>query len=67
MNEEKKEFIYRDNPKTLSDVVVGMIRKALETVCPLLKLPFFAKKLDNLKSSRPIHSMAIMYEILCMM
>ena len=44
-----------------------MIRKALETVCPILKLPFFAKKLDNLKTSRPIHSMAIMYEMLCMM
>ena len=67
MKETTKEFTYTSNPETLSDVVVNMLRHALETVCPLLKLPLFSKKLDHMKSSRFIHNLAIMYELLCMM
>ena len=49
---ENNEFVYKNNPKTLTEVMVGFVRGILETVLPFLKIGPFPGLIDKLFASK---------------
>ena len=64
---ENKEYVYKNNPKTLTEVMIGFVRGILETVLPFLKFGPFPKLVDRVFNSRFARSFLGSYGILLLM
>ncbi len=64
---ENNEYVYKNNPKTFTEVMIGWVRGILETVLPFLKIGPFPKLLDKLFASRFARSFLGSYAMIGMM
>lgn len=64
---ENNEYIYKNNPKTLTEVMIGYVRGILETVLPFLKFGPFPKLVDKLFASKFARSALGSYAMLLLM
>lgn len=67
MENNLPEYKYQNNPKTLSQVMIGFVRNILETVLPFLKVGPFPKLLDKLFASKFARSFLGSYAMLLLM
>ena len=67
MENNLPEYKYKNNPKTLSQVMIGFVRSILETVLPFLKVGPFPKLLDKLFASKFARSFLGSYAMLLLM
>lgn len=67
MENNLPEYKYQNNPKTLSQVMIGFVRNILETVLPFLKVGPFPKLLDKLFASKFARSLLGSYAMLLLM
>ena len=61
------EYKYVNNKLTFSQNLIGFVRKILETVLPILKLPPIAKLVDKVFASEFAKSFLGSYAMLLMM
>lgn len=61
------EYKYPKNPKKLSEVLIGFVRKILETLLPFLRIGPFPKLLDKFFASDFAKSFLGSYAMLLMM
>lgn len=64
---ENNEFVYKNNPKTLTEVMVDFVRGILETVLPFLKIGPFPGLIDKLFASKFARSALGSYAMLLLM
>ena len=64
---ENNEFVYKNNPKTLTEVMVGFVRGILETVLTFLKIGPFPGLIDKLFASKFARSALGSYAMLLLM
>ena len=64
---ENNEFVYKNNPKTLTEVMVGFVRGILETVLPFLKIGPVPGLIDKLFASKFARSALGSYAMLLLM
>ncbi|MBQ0135584.1 MAG: hypothetical protein KBS43_02490 [Oscillospiraceae bacterium] len=67
MDNKLPEYKYVNNPKTLSEVMIGFVRNILETVLPFLKIGPFPGLLDKLFASKFARSFLGSYAMLLLM
>ena len=64
---ENNEFVYKNNPKTLTEVMVDFVLGILETVLPFLKIGPFPGLIDKLFASKFARSALGSYAMLLLM
>ena len=67
MKEQLPEFQYVKNEKTLTDVMIGFVRKVFEILFPFFRIRPFSVLLDKLFASKFADSLLGSYAMLLLM